>query len=209
MLAIERQVPGELIHQQPGDEAHIGPAAVQDPRRRRHGEDLCGLLSLHHGPTVLQDLVAARALGEPVGDLLADDLELIRREALELRVHQHDRLDGNLRLVEELQLLAALSAVRARDAPGMGGDALRFSRLRWRRKASPSASARGPARGRSARSSGQRSDGGTTRAGAPGGDLLGLGAHQAASSAALIALTSVRFDEPVDAALCMTLIISR
>ena len=35
MLAIQRQVPGELIHQQPGDEADIRPAAFDDPGRGR------------------------------------------------------------------------------------------------------------------------------------------------------------------------------
>src|ERR1700677_2319834 len=37
---------------------------------------------------------------------------------------QGDGLDGNFRLVEELQLLAALGAIRLRNTSGMGWDAL-------------------------------------------------------------------------------------
>jgi hypothetical protein len=50
-------------------------------------------------------------------------------------MHQGDGLDGNFRLVEELQLLAALGAIRLGNASGMGRDALVFvDRLRRRRE---------------------------------------------------------------------------
>ena len=40
MMSVLRQVPGELVDQQPGGKAHIGAAPFEDPRRRRHGMNL-------------------------------------------------------------------------------------------------------------------------------------------------------------------------
>jgi hypothetical protein len=92
------------------------------PFRGGQTEDLLAVLELDHRAAVLEDLVAARALGEAVGDFLADHLVLIRREALDVGVHQHDRLHRDLRLIEELELLAALGPIGLRHAPGVGGD---------------------------------------------------------------------------------------
>ncbi len=69
-------------------------------------------------------MIGARALGDPVRHLLADDLVLIGRESLDIGMHQRDGLDRDLRLIEELQLLAALCTVVLRCAPGMSGDTL-------------------------------------------------------------------------------------
>src|SRR5208282_5536893 len=126
MLPIERQVPGELIHQQPRDEADIRSALLQNPGRRRQGEDLRAALELDHRPPILQDLVGPRALRDPVSHLLADDLVLIRWVPLDVLVHQSDGADRNSRLVEELQFLAALGAVALNRASGMRGDTLAF-----------------------------------------------------------------------------------
>ena len=70
-------------------------------------------------------MVGARTLGDAVGDLLADDLVLIGRRPCN-RGAPSDGLHRHLRLVEELQLLAALGAIVLRDAR-MGRDILRFS----------------------------------------------------------------------------------
>jgi hypothetical protein len=50
---------------------------------------------------VLEDHVAARALRQAVADLLADHLELLGGEALDLGVGERDGLDRDARLVEE------------------------------------------------------------------------------------------------------------
>ena len=82
MLPIERHVPREFIHQQPRGEADIRAAVFQNPGRGRQGEDLRAGFELDHRPPILQDIIGARALGDPVSHLLADDLVLIGRESL-------------------------------------------------------------------------------------------------------------------------------
>ena len=101
MLAIQRNVPGELIHQQPRGKAHVRPATVQNARRCWQAEDLCAGLDLDDGSADLQNMVGARALGDPVSHLLADDLVLIGRQTLRIRMHQREGLHRDLRLVEE------------------------------------------------------------------------------------------------------------
>jgi hypothetical protein len=77
MLAVERQVPGELVDQKPSGETHIRAAPLQYPLGCRQGEDLRGAPDFDHRPAVLEDLIAPRTLGNPVGHLLADDLVLV------------------------------------------------------------------------------------------------------------------------------------
>ena len=48
VLAIERQVPGELIDQHAGDEADIGPTVIDDALRGRGAHDALVLFELHH-----------------------------------------------------------------------------------------------------------------------------------------------------------------
>lgn len=122
VLAIQRQVPGELVHQETGDETHIRAAAFQNADRGRQGQDLRRSLELDHRATILEHVIRTRALGNPVGDLLADDFVLIGREALDIGVDQRDGLDRHLGLVEEGQFLAVLCAIGLVNTTGMGGD---------------------------------------------------------------------------------------
>ena len=124
MLAIQRDVPGELVHEQPGGEADVGAAAFQNPGRCRQTDDLCARLDLNYRPADFEDMVGARSLGNPVRHLLADHLVLIGRQAFDIGVHQREGLDRNLRLVEERQLLAALRAIVLRGAPCMSRNRL-------------------------------------------------------------------------------------
>ena len=110
----------------PGREAHIRAAALQDPRGAGRARICARGFELDHRPAVLQDMIGARALGDPVGHLLADDLVLIGREAFDVGMHQRDGLDGDLRLIEELQFLATLGAILLSRASSMGRDTLAF-----------------------------------------------------------------------------------
>ena len=56
VLAIERQVPGKLIHQDAGDEADIGPAVIDDTLRGRGAHDALVFFELHHRAMILEDL---------------------------------------------------------------------------------------------------------------------------------------------------------
>ena len=65
MLAIQRQVIEELVDDQPGEEAHIGTPALQHRDRGRRTVQGLGVLALDERAHVLEDDVAARALGRP------------------------------------------------------------------------------------------------------------------------------------------------
>lgn len=105
MLAVQRQVVGKLVDQQPGDEADVGTAAFEDTRRDRWADDLLAVLELDHRPPVLEDNVAPWPLGEAIAVLVADDLEFFRGQSFGLRHGHLDDCDRNLGRIEEGQRL--------------------------------------------------------------------------------------------------------
>ena len=131
VLAVEREVPGELVDQQAGQEADVGAAAVDDPDRRRRAKDGLILLELDHRPPVVEHDGATGALCEAVAVLVADDLEVVRGEPLRFRCSQFDDLDRNPCGIEERQaVITGLGRLRGR-APGVGRDRA-FDRCRRR-----------------------------------------------------------------------------
>ena len=86
VLAVQRQVIAELVHQQTGQETHVHRRAPQHVRRRRRRPDLARVPALHDLADVSQDLVAARRLRQSVRDLLPDDLALGFRYRLDPRI---------------------------------------------------------------------------------------------------------------------------
>jgi len=114
VLAVQRQVPAELVQQHASNEADVGTAALDDARRRaRTVQGLC-VAALDHRAHVLEHDKAARALRQTVADLLTDDLVLLGRQTLCLRVGDLNDLHRHLGLVEE----------RRRRCPLMGGNDL-------------------------------------------------------------------------------------
>jgi hypothetical protein len=85
VLAIQRQVVGELVDQQAGDEAHVRPAAVDDGARRRRADERLAGPDLHHGPPILDEDVTPRLLRQTVALLVTDDLVVFGREAIGFR----------------------------------------------------------------------------------------------------------------------------
>ena len=133
MLAVQRQVPGELVEQQPDQETHVGATALEHPGGRRRAVDRLRVAALDDRAHVLEDHVAARALRQAVAHLLADHLELVGGETLGLGVGERDGLDRHARLVEEQRrFILALGEVGARRTTGVsrhglaGGVGLRF-----------------------------------------------------------------------------------
>ncbi|EXI65328.1 MAG: hypothetical protein AW08_03247 [Candidatus Accumulibacter adjunctus] len=116
VLAIQRQVVGELVDQQAGNEAHVRPAAVDDVARRRRADERFAGLELHHRPAILDHDVTPGALCETVAFLVADDLVVFGREALGCRCGQFDDLDRHLGLVEERHGIAVIRALGRRFA---------------------------------------------------------------------------------------------
>ena len=96
MLAVQGQVPGELVDQHSGEEAHVGARALQHVRRRRWGENRLGVAALDDWTHVLQHHVAARLLRQAIAHLLADDLALGLRNRLNRRVRHLDGLHRHL-----------------------------------------------------------------------------------------------------------------
>jgi hypothetical protein len=101
VLAIERQVVGKFVDQQAGDEAHVGPAAVDDAGRCTGTDEFCSLLQLDHRPAILDHHVTPRPLGQAIAFLVADDLVVFAREAVGCRCGKFDDFDRDARLVEE------------------------------------------------------------------------------------------------------------
>ncbi len=92
VLAVQRQVIAELVDQHPGQEADIGHALLQHVGRRRGGDDAQVIEELVDRAGVLEDHVAARALRQAVGDLLADAHAPLRGDGLDLGVGDRDDL---------------------------------------------------------------------------------------------------------------------
>jgi hypothetical protein len=73
MLAVQPDMPGELVHEHACGEADIGATSLEYPGRCRQTDDLGAGLDLDCGPTNFEDMVGAGALSNPVRHLLADD----------------------------------------------------------------------------------------------------------------------------------------
>ena len=78
MLAVQGLVVGELVDHQAGDEADIRAAVLERALRDRRAVQAVVVTTLGELAYVLEDDVAAGPLGQPVGDLLADDLDGVR-----------------------------------------------------------------------------------------------------------------------------------
>jgi hypothetical protein len=125
VLAVQRQVPGELIKQQTDEEAHVGAAPVDHARRRRRAVERLRVAALDQRAHVLEDHVAARALGQAVADLLPDHLVLVRREPLDIRVGHGDGLDRYAGFVEEQRsVVLVVGEVAAWRTPRVAGHRL-------------------------------------------------------------------------------------
>ena len=96
MLAIDREMPAELVDQHRGEEAHVGARALQHVRRRRGGDNGLGVAALDDLAHVLQHHVAARLLRKAIAHLLADDLALGLRNRFNRRVSDLDGLHRHL-----------------------------------------------------------------------------------------------------------------
>src|SRR6266568_3200675 len=101
MLAVERQVVGEFVDQQSGDETYIGAATLDDTYRRTRADDHLRCLELDHWTPIFQNDGAARALSQPVAVLVTDDLEGLRCKSFGFRSGELDHLDRYPRLVKE------------------------------------------------------------------------------------------------------------
>ena len=122
MLAIQRQVVGELVDQQPGDETHLGAAALDDTGRCTRAMDDLGALYLDHRAAVFEHDIAARTLGEPEALLVTDHLKVFSRKPCGFGGGQLDELHRHPRRVEEGHtVIAGIGDLRC-HAPGMGGD---------------------------------------------------------------------------------------
>jgi hypothetical protein len=125
VLAVQRQVPGELVHQHAGDQAHVGTAALDHARGRRRAVQRAGVATLDHRAHVLQHDVRARALRQAMADLVAYDLVVLARLALRLGVRDLDGVHRHLGLVEERRTGRVVGEVAARPAPLVRGNLLR------------------------------------------------------------------------------------
>src|SRR5690348_14472749 len=101
-------MPSEFVDQEPREKAHISAAALDHAGRSRRAVDRLSGAALHHRAHVLEDDVAAGPLSQAMGNLLADDLELVGIESLELRGAQLNRLDGHAALIEKGYALGVL-----------------------------------------------------------------------------------------------------
>lgn len=122
VLAIKRQVVGELVNQETGDETDVGAAAFNDASRRTRADDVLCRLELDHRPPVLENDIAPRALGKPEAVLVADDVKVLRRQTQGFRCGQFDDLDRHSRLVEEGHALVATIGLLRGRTPGVGGN---------------------------------------------------------------------------------------
>ncbi len=111
VLPIQRQVVAELVHQQPRQEAHVGPAALEHPGWRRRAHDgrgaRCGInvFALDHRAHIVDHDVAAGSLRQAIAVLGTDELVLIRSETLNLGRQQLDNLNRNTASVKERDAL--------------------------------------------------------------------------------------------------------
>ena len=122
VLAVERQVVGKLVDEQSGDKTHVSAATLDHTHRRTRADDeLCGLELDHRAPVFEHD-AAARALGEPIADLVVDDFVVLRGQALGFGSAQFDELDRHPRLVEEGSALVARVRFLRRHPPGVGAN---------------------------------------------------------------------------------------
>ena len=85
VLAVQRLVVEELLHQQPGDEAHIGDAARPQRARRGHRGEFAAWAMLEHRVHVIEHDIAGRALRQSIGVLFADQLVFVGVGAIEFR----------------------------------------------------------------------------------------------------------------------------
>jgi hypothetical protein len=124
MLAVQGQVPGELVHQQASDEAHVRAAALEHPHGRGRAMQRLRVAPLDHRAHVLQHHVAAGALRQAVAALLADDFVLFARQALDVRVRHLDGHHRHLGLVEERRARLVVGKVAARASTLVRGHLL-------------------------------------------------------------------------------------
>ena len=122
VLAVQRQVIEELVDDQAGEKADIGAPAFEYARRGRGAGQGLGVLDLDDLAHVLEHHVAARALGEAVGDLLGDDIVGLGGQSDDLGVGHRDGLHRDPLGVEEQRRLLTFGLGRA--AALVGGDRL-------------------------------------------------------------------------------------
>ncbi len=120
MLAIQWQVVGKFVNQQSGDEADVGPAALNDTGRRVGADQCLVTLELDYRPAILDHHVATRPLRQAIAVLVADDLVVLGREAFDFRRGELDDFDWDAVLVEEGH--AFVTGTLAGRLTGMRGD---------------------------------------------------------------------------------------
>ena len=125
VLTIQRQMVGELVHQQPGEQAHIGEAAIEHVRRRRARLGLLAVFVPQHGPLVLQHHIAGRTLRQAVGGVRGDDFVRIRVVTDQLLRGGLDHLDRHVLGKTQASVVdAVLVALFLRGAALIGDGAL-------------------------------------------------------------------------------------
>jgi hypothetical protein len=132
VLAIQRQVVEKFVDDQAGEEADIGAPALQHARRGGGTGQGRGVLDLDDRSHVLEYHIAARALGEAVGDLLGNDLVGLGGQPGDRGVGHIDGLYRHPLGIEEQRRLRALAFGLGRAAALVGGD--RLGRQRSRRR---------------------------------------------------------------------------
>ena len=122
MLPIKRQVIRELVNQHAGDETHVGAAAFNDADRCVRADNGLRRLEFDDRPPVLENDVAAGALGEPIAVLVTDDFEFFRREPLRFGCSEFDDFDRYAGFIEEGNTVIAGVGFLCRRPPRMRCD---------------------------------------------------------------------------------------
>ena len=93
MLAVERQVVSEFVHEHSSKETHVGVASIQHARRRRRTGDLAGIPALDDLAHVLNHHVRGGLLGELVSHPFIDLNEFVFAKSIEFWVRDLDAPD--------------------------------------------------------------------------------------------------------------------
>ena len=118
MLTVQRAVIDELVHQHPGQQAHVDLGVIEHAQRRGRRGQLPVALVPHHRPLVAQHHVAAGLARQPQALLDADHLVLIGVRPLQLgarqldRAHRHVRAEAQPRVVDLLARAVLAPRVR-------------------------------------------------------------------------------------------------
>ncbi len=134
MLAVERQVVLEFVHQHPDQKADIGDAALQHVGRCWGRQRLVAVLTFDDGAVITQDHVTGRTLCQSMSAVRANDFISIGIVAFEFRRFEGDDLHRDIGIKAQATLIyAAVGAVFGGFATGVAdADGFAFGFGRWR-----------------------------------------------------------------------------